>query len=455
MSAPSPEASGDPAFSNSGGDRRRRAAISLRVEKPVAARPADVDAISASDYTIDLDVLDVRPYDHNPRCAPNPQYEQIKTSISRIGLRSPLCVTRRPGDSHYIIEAGGNSRLLALQALYQETASPAFRYVRALYRPWRGESHVLSAHLIENDTRGALTYWDRAQALMRLREQLQSEEHIALSLADLQARLDLRGYAVSKAALGFYAFAVERLSALGDRCVLLTSDAVKCLQHGINRLRRHAEDHHGLDESTFFDEVIDPVLRRVAQAPSEARRIDPIALLDQCAGDLAHMVCRPAAQVRAVALEDSTSIASDRRQAQDPSERSDAASQPVTLWRCPRPLLAPIEAYARAAGLSLQHQADLDPAAHPQFVPVSTSQPSIDRNASYEMSARALRLLLDRCTSEPKDADAHDRLDSDLLGWLLDPDEAAADEFLKALRLIRAASAAPPAADIPPIASHP
>lgn len=422
------------------GDRQRQVAASLHVANPVTTGGSGIDVLNGSDYAIDVDVMEVRPYEHNPRQAANPQYEEIKASIARIGLRSPLCVTRRPGESHYIIEAGGNSRLLALQSLYQESANPAFRHVRALYRPWKSESHVLTAHLIENDTRGELLYWDRARALMRLRQQLEAEEHRALSLGDFQVALSRRGYTVSKAALGFYAFAVERLSALGDRCTLLTSDAVKCLQQGVNRLRRYAEDEHAIDEQTFYTDVLEAALQRAREALREARRIDPETLLDQCVGDLAHLVCRPVVQVRAAVFGDGFETASGGRAVQASPSFEAVSLNEASGWRLPIQFLDPIQTFAQAAGVALRDQTDAGQTGRRFVFPVWADDASIATRTSDGMSVRALSLLLEHCAARVGQTRTRHGPEVDLLDWLLNPAEPAAHEFLKALQVMREVS---------------
>ena len=99
-------------------ERRRQAAESLQVGNPGNnARDRGVRLDAQTDCQIELNVDDVRPYENNPRRATNAKFDDIKESIRTSGLRSPLTVTRRPGESHFIVEAGGNTRLIALQQL--------------------------------------------------------------------------------------------------------------------------------------------------------------------------------------------------------------------------------------------------------------------------------------------------------------------------------------------------
>ena len=78
-----------------------------------------------------LRITDIQPYEKNPRHAANPLFDTIKASIRQRGMDAPLKVTRRPGATHYVVAAGGNTRLLAQLQLWQETADPRFETV-----PW-------------------------------------------------------------------------------------------------------------------------------------------------------------------------------------------------------------------------------------------------------------------------------------------------------------------------------
>ncbi|MGX2041521.1 hypothetical protein ACWJKU_15535 [Methylocaldum sp. MU1018] len=97
-------------------------------------------------------LLEIKPYDRNPRRELNPRYHDIKDSIrAHAGLNNPLTVTRRPGDELFMVESGGNTRLMILKELWQETQHESFRRVHCLFVPWKSESHVLSAHLTKTN----------------------------------------------------------------------------------------------------------------------------------------------------------------------------------------------------------------------------------------------------------------------------------------------------------------
>ena len=87
-----------------------------------------------------LRITDIQPYEKNPRQAANPLFDTIKASIRQRGMDAPLKVTRRPGATHYVVAAGGNTRLLAQLQLWQETADPRFETLPVAIRAWRSRA---------------------------------------------------------------------------------------------------------------------------------------------------------------------------------------------------------------------------------------------------------------------------------------------------------------------------
>jgi hypothetical protein len=213
---------------------------------------------------IELAVDEIQPYEHNPRRATDAKFEDIKESIRTSGLRSPLTVTRRPGESHYIVEAGGNTRLLALRQLWAETRDPRFRKLVVLFRPWRSESHVLTAHLIENEQRGEMTFWDKACGVVALKSRLEAEQGRTLTLRPLEDALHALGLAVNtatrSASLRHRAVANHRRG--GDRSLGLD---VKTMQPRLNALKRYAQSRSSITEDDLYGQVFEPVFRRIAQ----------------------------------------------------------------------------------------------------------------------------------------------------------------------------------------------
>lgn len=162
--------------------------------------------------TVMLDVRRIKPYERNPRRSENPEYDRIKASIRADGMDQPLVVTCRPGETDYVVGAGGNTRLHILQALYQETGDERFQWVDCLFKPWREESDVLLAHLRENDLRGGLSFIDKAQAVFEAKQLLQEEMGIdGLSQRRLESVLRDRGYSLSHGLISQMGYAVHTL----------------------------------------------------------------------------------------------------------------------------------------------------------------------------------------------------------------------------------------------------
>ena len=154
------------------------------------------DPIADTPMVVTLDEL--RPYDHDPRVARNPAYEDIKASIRERGLDAPPAITRRPGEPHYIIRNGGNTRLAILRELWSETREERFFRVPCLFRPWpqRGEVVVLTGHLAENELRAGLSFIERALGVEKAREFYEQEGGQPLSQSELARRLAADGFPV-------------------------------------------------------------------------------------------------------------------------------------------------------------------------------------------------------------------------------------------------------------------
>ena len=112
-----------------------------------------------------VEITRIKCYERNPRRSKNPEYGRIKASILMSGMDQPLIITRRPGEKHYIVQAGGNTRLQILKELFEVTCEERFFRIDCLFVEWDRESSVLLAHLRENELRGNLTFIDKARAV--------------------------------------------------------------------------------------------------------------------------------------------------------------------------------------------------------------------------------------------------------------------------------------------------
>lgn len=170
------------------------------------------DPIADTPMVVTLDQL--RSYDHDPRVTRNPAYEEIKASIRERGLDAPPAITRRPGEAHYIIRNGGNTRLAILRELWSETKEERFFRIACLFRPWpqRGEIVALTGHLAENELRGGLTFIERALGVEKARALYEQENGgEVLSQAELARRLTADGYPVQQSHISRMQDAVRHL----------------------------------------------------------------------------------------------------------------------------------------------------------------------------------------------------------------------------------------------------
>jgi ParB family protein of integrating conjugative element (PFGI_1 class) len=273
--------------------RRRLVAQSLQVGNPgnnahELSLQSEAPAVPCQlERQIELAVDEIRPYENNPRRSANVKFDDIKESIRASGLRSPLAVTQRPGESHFIVEAGGNTRLLALGQLWAETRDPRYRNLVVMFRPWRCESHVLTAHLIENEQRGEMSFWDKASGIVALKQRLELEQGRQLTLRPLQDALHAVGLAINTATLGLYLFATERLQILGDAVAGLTGLDVKTLQPRLNAVKRYASARLALSEEALYATVFEPVFRGIADRVPHSGGFNATATCEACEAAMA------------------------------------------------------------------------------------------------------------------------------------------------------------------------
>ncbi|HGW5375658.1 TPA: ParB family protein [Pseudomonas aeruginosa] len=223
------------------------------------------DPIADTPMVVTLDQL--RPYDHDPRVKRNPLYEEIKASVRERGLDAAPAITRRPGESHYIIRNGGNTRLAILRELWSETKDTRFFRISCLFRPWpeRGEIISLTGHLAENELRGGLTFIERALGVEKARELYEREDEKALSQSELSRRLAADGYPIPQSYISRMQDAVRYLlpaipnvlyGGLGrhqvERLCVLRNAGMRVWTH-------HVKDGQlSLDFDTFFQDVLAP-----------------------------------------------------------------------------------------------------------------------------------------------------------------------------------------------------
>ncbi|MBL0292311.1 MAG: ParB N-terminal domain-containing protein [Betaproteobacteria bacterium] len=278
-----------------------------------------------------LRVTDIEPYEHNPRQSANPLFETIKASIRQRGMDAPLKVTRRPGAAHYVVAAGGNTRLLAQLQLWQETADRRFETVPVVIKAWCSESDVLAGHLIENEQRSDLTFWDKAQGVVALKAALEQERAAALSLRQWESALLDLGLQIGKDVLSTYLFAVERLAPLGPVMATLSRHDVRDQLQPRFRCWARLAQRFGLGEAALYAHTLDPVLRRFAESYQTTRSFDATELAQQ--GELALaqtlQMAVPALQSLLALLDQSPELALDALRARGALALADGSNSTV------------------------------------------------------------------------------------------------------------------------------
>ena len=391
------------------------------------------------EHQIELTVDEIRPYENNPRRSANVKFDDIKESIRAGGLKSPLTVTQRPGESHFIVEAGGNTRLLALQQLWFETRDPRFRQLVVLFRPWKSESHVLTAHLIENEQRGEMSFWDKATGIVALKGRLEAEQGRLLTLRPLEDALHGLGLAVNTATLGLYLFATERLLTLGQAVVGLAGLDVKTLQPRLNAIKRYALARQASSEDALYDTVFEPVFRRIADQYPHTGEFSATATCEACEAAMAAYL-----EETVAALREGLRPASARGgPAEPPATRTEGAAAPppfeavAPLLHAESPppetddLLQRARAFADVIGLGDCVQPAPMSSAGFRLAPIP------DPDAAAPERQRAWWLLASVTGQVDRVAAGSVPIDAAFLLWLVDPADISATAFREVLACLR------------------
>ena len=302
-------------------------------ERSGPSAAALTDPIADTPMVVTLDQL--RPYDHDPRVTRNPAYEDIKASIRERGLDAPPAITRRPGEAHYIIRNGGNTRLAILRELWSETKEERFFRVPCLFRPWpaRGEIVALTGHLAENELRGGLTFIERALGIEKAREFYEQESRQALSQSELARRLSADGYPVPQ----------SHISRMNDAVRYLLPAIPNLLYGGLGRhqverlavLRKACERTWerralGRDVSVDFATLFQDVL---SQFDTQSDDFSPQRVQDELVGQMAELLD---ADYDALALEIDDSESRQRALSSEP-----ATPSPATPFAPTAPVIMP------------------------------------------------------------------------------------------------------------------
>ena len=158
-----------------------------------ARNVASPDGAAESVRVIPLDISEIECSRFNPRTSRGVHYESTKESIRNTGLQNMLTVTKRPGDEHYSLYYGGNTRLTILKELVNEALASGdedtanrLRLQQCRFVPYTDDLDVLVKHMAENEERSGMTLIDKARAVFQIREMyLQQKQVESVSQRDL------------------------------------------------------------------------------------------------------------------------------------------------------------------------------------------------------------------------------------------------------------------------------
>ena len=187
--------------------------------------------------------------------------ETLRLSIKQVGLQDPFVVAQPPGRSKCVLIAGGNSRLLALRQLWNESRAKRYSRVRCLVADWPGEFRACLAHLITNDVRTHASFLERAEDLVHI-----VENHVSTKLGrtftqrDAVLLLNDNGYPISQATFGYMMYVVRRLmphmpEVLLDQLGLADVRQVREFENGLYDLLA-SEVVADLDLTVAFDQAL-------------------------------------------------------------------------------------------------------------------------------------------------------------------------------------------------------
>jgi len=251
-----------------------------------------------------LKSIEIVRYDHNPRLYANEKREDIRHSLQANGYQGTLQVTRRHPGEPYMLAAGSNTTLELLQELYEQSGDERYLWVNCIYQPYQGETTLLSQHLGENLNRGDMKFWEVAVGmceLLRLIEEERRQHDPAakpMAVREASEALAARGLKADKSLVTIWRFATSRLVALGGAAAYLTHRGVQgILQPRLNALLALAT-RLGIDEASFWDDLVAKELRLYATSARQAQAFDPHEVADQVETALAGRASESTESVR-------------------------------------------------------------------------------------------------------------------------------------------------------------
>ncbi|MVT36627.1 hypothetical protein GO497_01160 [Acidovorax citrulli] len=110
--------------------------------------------------------------------------------------------------------AGGTRGSSSPKSFYAE-GEDRFATLAVVTKKWPGEAAVISAHLSENDNRGDISFWERAQGVAAFKREFERESGRILTAAEINKELKERGLNYGLKTIQNFAFATEHLYPVG------------------------------------------------------------------------------------------------------------------------------------------------------------------------------------------------------------------------------------------------
>ena len=208
-------------------------------------KPFNGLSMQVSIYEIDF-------FEKNPRHSHDPEmYAQIKESIRASGVQQPVHITKRPNANKKVLAQGGNTRLKIVKELYEETGDSRFSQMPCIYTEYTNDENILIAHLIENEQRADMSFWDKVSAYAELRDLFQQQSGKELSARALEPVFKEHGISLSYSKLSMYFFAANSLFGLGTFCNSLSLQKSNSLRQQFNDLKQKAKSVDSDNEALF------------------------------------------------------------------------------------------------------------------------------------------------------------------------------------------------------------
>ena len=113
---------------------------------------------------IPIDQIQSLPYANQERKPED--YERLYQSINVEGLQQPFLVARPPDSEHYVLIAGGNTRLEIIQRIHEESRGSRFRKINCVVESWPGICTAKLSHLLTNDLVNKSRFIERAKSIL-------------------------------------------------------------------------------------------------------------------------------------------------------------------------------------------------------------------------------------------------------------------------------------------------